>query len=63
MHPTPSTDRVRARRTGAVLLALLGLTGIAPADAVEPACRGTVYLTLDTGSMSQAEPIAARKLE
>ena len=58
MHPTPSTDRVRARRTGAVLLALLGLTGIAPADAVEPACRGTVYLTLDTGSMSQAEPIA-----
>ena len=58
MPPTPSSDRRRPRRAGTVLLALLSLALVPPASAVDPACRGTVYLTLDTGSMSQAEPIA-----
>lgn len=41
----------------AVLAAALYLA--APARAAAPACRGTIYLTFDTGSQSQAELIAA----
>ncbi len=47
----------RASRAAALFLALL--SGAALAQATTGACKGTVYLTVDTGSMSQAELIAA----
>ena len=48
----------RANRGGALALVVIAaLTFTAPA-AAQP-CQGTVYLTIDTGSMSQAELIAA----
>jgi peptidoglycan/xylan/chitin deacetylase (PgdA/CDA1 family) len=37
----------------------LALFAAGAAAASTPACRGTLYLTLDTGNMSQAEAIAA----
>ncbi|TWI65520.1 peptidoglycan/xylan/chitin deacetylase (PgdA/CDA1 family) [Pseudoduganella lurida] len=44
----------------AALLPALAAVVILPASAAEPAaCRGTIYLTFDTGSQSQAELIAA----
>ncbi len=43
-----------ARRICAALLALV----LAPAASAAPACSGTIYLTFDTGSQSQAELIA-----
>ncbi len=49
------------RRTGRACLALALALGALPAAAQSPEggrCRGTVYLTLDTGNMSQAELIA-----
>lgn len=51
---------VRRLRCAAVVLAApLGLAA-PPAGAAAPAgCAGTVYLTLDTGNMDQAEAIAA----
>ncbi|MDB5960344.1 MAG: peptidase [Massilia sp.] len=45
-----------------LLLAAAALAAAAPADAAkaaDSACRGTIYLTFDTGSQSQAELIAA----
>jgi peptidoglycan/xylan/chitin deacetylase (PgdA/CDA1 family) len=44
-----------ARACAAVLLALSGAAALAAQPA---ACRGTIYLTFDTGSQSQAEFIA-----
>jgi peptidoglycan/xylan/chitin deacetylase (PgdA/CDA1 family) len=42
------------RRIGAAVLALV----LAPAASAAPACSGTIYLTFDTGSQSQAQLIA-----
>ncbi len=48
------------RRAGAALTALALLaTATLPAAAAPPACAGTLYLTIDTGSMVSAERIAA----
>ena len=41
------------------LLAAAVLAATVPATAADSACRGTIYLTFDTGSQSQAEFIAA----
>jgi peptidoglycan/xylan/chitin deacetylase (PgdA/CDA1 family) len=43
----------------ATLLLLAASFQVALAAAAPPACRGTIYLTFDTGSQSQAEFIAA----
>jgi peptidoglycan/xylan/chitin deacetylase (PgdA/CDA1 family) len=43
-----------ARRIVAAVLALM----LAPAVSAAPVCKGTIYLTFDTGSQSQAELIA-----
>ena len=43
-----------ARRIVAALLAVV----LAPAASAAPACTGTIYLTFDTGSQSQAELVA-----
>ncbi|UTY56131.1 polysaccharide deacetylase family protein [Massilia sp. erpn] len=48
----------RARAAAAAALALAALA-TAQSTPAAPACRGTVYLTFDTGSQSQAELIAA----
>jgi peptidoglycan/xylan/chitin deacetylase (PgdA/CDA1 family) len=42
------------RRWAAALLAIV----LTPAASAAPACRGTIYLTFDTGSQSQAELVA-----
>lgn len=42
------------RRLAAALLAVV----LTPAASAAPACRGTIYLTFDTGSQSQAELVA-----
>ena len=42
------------RRVGAALLAL----ALSPAAVAERACTGTIYLTFDTGSQSQAQRVA-----
>ena len=42
----------------AVLAVLAALPGAAPSASAAPACKGTIYLTFDTGSQSQAELIA-----
>lgn len=48
-----------AARAGWLALALLPLAQAAPLPApAAPACQGTLYLTFDTGSQSQAELIA-----
>ncbi len=44
--------------TGLAAAALLLAACCAPAQAIAPACKGTTYLTFDTGSQSQAEFIA-----
>lgn len=46
------------KAAGALLAALVPLALPNPAGANGPACAGTVYLTLDTGNMSQAQRIA-----
>lgn len=51
MHPRP------ARAAAALLLAASILPALQPAHAAD-ACRGTIYLTFDTGSQSQAALIA-----
>lgn len=53
-----SVARWRRRALAAGVLAACG-TALAAAPSAAPACRGVVYLTLDTGNMSQAEAIAA----
>ena len=49
----------RANRAAAVCITCLFAAAAWGQPAAPPACRGTVYLTIDTGSMSQAELIAA----
>jgi peptidoglycan/xylan/chitin deacetylase (PgdA/CDA1 family) len=51
---------IRPPAVVAALLAAGAVTSAAAtgAPAADPSCRGTVYLTLDTGNMSQAEAIA-----
>lgn len=51
--------RVRLDRLPAAVLVSAGLALAGTSAAAAPACAGTVYLTLDTGNMSQAEAIAA----
>lgn len=51
-----STRTRRARSLLAGLLSAVALTIAAPATAAE--CRGTVYLTVDTGNMAHADTIA-----
>ena len=46
------------RHAAALLLAAAFQGAIAGAPAPAPACKGTIYLTFDTGSQSQAELIA-----
>lgn len=46
------------RRAASLAFALLVSSVAAPAIAAGPQCRGTIYLTFDTGSMSQAKYIA-----
>lgn len=45
-------------RTAVLALAAPLLTAAGIAQAADPTCRGTVYLTLDTGNMRHAEAIA-----
>ena len=47
-----------ARAVLACLAVLAALPGAAPSASAAPACKGTIYLTFDTGSQSQAELIA-----
>ncbi|HEX4327480.1 MAG TPA: polysaccharide deacetylase family protein [Burkholderiales bacterium] len=49
----------RASRAAARVTALLTTLIFAAPAVAQDACKGTVYLTIDTGSMSQAELIAA----
>jgi peptidoglycan/xylan/chitin deacetylase (PgdA/CDA1 family) len=49
---------MRLRGLHAAALLLAASSGAALAAAAPPACRGTIYLTFDTGSQSQAEYIA-----
>ncbi|HYF59604.1 MAG TPA: polysaccharide deacetylase family protein [Burkholderiaceae bacterium] len=46
-----------ARALAAAALAALAVATV-PAGAAAPGCKGTVYLTLDTGNMAEAERIA-----
>lgn len=46
------------RRAAAAVLAAATLAVAAPTGAVAQACRGTLYLTIDTGGMQAAERIA-----
>jgi peptidoglycan/xylan/chitin deacetylase (PgdA/CDA1 family) len=46
-------------RAFAAAAALFGLMAAVPAGSTTPACRGTLYLTIDTGGMQAAERIAA----
>ncbi len=50
--------RLLRRRAAATLAALWLAVVAAPAQAAAPACRGTLYLTIDTGWMDQAELVA-----
>lgn len=51
---------MHARTAGhAAAAAMLALLGGSASAAASDACRGTIYLTFDTGSQSQAELIAA----
>jgi peptidoglycan/xylan/chitin deacetylase (PgdA/CDA1 family) len=50
---------MRAQRKAAgLLLAAVLSSPASAADAAAPSCKGTIYLTFDTGSQSQAELIA-----
>jgi peptidoglycan/xylan/chitin deacetylase (PgdA/CDA1 family) len=49
---------ISGRAWAAALSAALVLPPAVAADSAAPACRGTVYLTLDTGNMDEAERIA-----
>lgn len=49
----------RASKAAVLVAALAAALGQGATAASPSACRGTLYLTLDTGSMSQAENIAA----
>jgi peptidoglycan/xylan/chitin deacetylase (PgdA/CDA1 family) len=48
-----------ARRARAACALLLAASSVAAQAAAPASCRGTIYLTFDTGSQSQAEFIAA----
>lgn len=53
------TFSIRAVAAPALLLALAAILPAQPASAAKPdSCKGTIYLTFDTGSQSQAELIA-----
>jgi peptidoglycan/xylan/chitin deacetylase (PgdA/CDA1 family) len=57
LHPERHGLRSKIRRGAAVVgisLALVAITG----NADESSCKGTIYLTLDTGNMAHAESIA-----
>lgn len=49
---------MQARRAVAAVLLMAASSSVALAGTTPPACHGTIYLTFDTGSQSQAEFIA-----
>jgi peptidoglycan/xylan/chitin deacetylase (PgdA/CDA1 family) len=55
VHPSSKLSRLGAIAWGPLLVASLGQ----PLQALAKECEATVYLTFDTGNMSQAEHIAA----
>lgn len=57
MKPDSMQRRPPARRAGAAAACALAALAAWPAAAA-PACSGTIYLTFDTGSQSQAELVA-----